>query len=199
MRDLPWTLAARHRAATAAGHETVRSHGMANRERQGETACPVVPKRTMSNNLHISDLYALRNKFARPPGQGASLIERLAVGISGSQTGGQTVLDISMPELVTAGNTFGAWPLNLPPAVSEPFVTLNVPYRFFGVTEQLSFLAQWAGQGFEDLSALNSAWGPAWRHAGETPCYIGESPSPRSISSELWVTPRQPRSQRESP
>ena len=59
-----------------------------------------------------------------------------------------------MPELVTAGNTFGAWPLNLPPAVSEQFVTLNVPYRFFGVTEQLSFLAQWAGQGFEDLSAL---------------------------------------------
>ena len=59
-----------------------------------------------------------------------------------------------MPELVTAGNTFGAWPLNLPPAVSEQFVTLNVPYRFFGVTEQLSVLAQWAGQGFEDLSAL---------------------------------------------
>jgi hypothetical protein len=64
------------------------------------------------------------------------------------------VLDFSMPELVTAGAGFGQWPLNLPPAVSESFVTLNVPYRFFGVTEQLSFLAQWAGQGFEDLSAL---------------------------------------------
>ena len=96
-----------------------------------------------------------RNKFARPPGQGASLIERLAVGISGSQTAGESVLDFSMPELVSAGAGFGQWPLNLPPAVSESFVTLSVPYRFFGVTEQLSFLAQWAGQGFEDLSALN--------------------------------------------
>ena len=33
-------------------------------------------------------------------------------------------------------------------------VTLNVPYRFFGITEQLSWLAQFAGQGYEDLSAL---------------------------------------------
>jgi hypothetical protein len=95
-----------------------------------------------------------RNKFARPPGQGASLIERLAVGISGSQTGGQTAIDFSIPELINGGGSFGQWPLNLPPAVSEQFVTLNVPYRFFGLTEQLSFLAQWAGQGFEDLSAL---------------------------------------------
>jgi len=29
-----------------------------------------------------------------------------------------------------------------------------VPYRFFGVTEQLSWLAQFAGQGYEDISAL---------------------------------------------
>ena len=64
------------------------------------------------------------------------------------------MLDFSIPELVQSGGQFGQWPLNLPPAVSEQFVTLNVPYRFFGVTEQLSFLAQWAGQGFEDLSAL---------------------------------------------
>jgi hypothetical protein len=56
--------------------------------------------------------------------------------------------------MVQSGGTFGQWPLNLPPAVTEQFVTLNVPYRFFGLTEQLSFLSQWAGQGFEDLSAL---------------------------------------------
>ena len=29
-----------------------------------------------------------------------------------------------------------------------------MPYRFFGLTEQLSWLAQFAGQGFEDISAL---------------------------------------------
>jgi hypothetical protein len=68
-----------------------------------------------------------RNKFPRPPGQGASLIERLATGISGSQTGGQGVLDVSLPELVTQGGSFGQWPLNLPPAGSQTFVTLNIP------------------------------------------------------------------------
>ena len=74
--------------------------------------------------------FRYRNKFPRPPGQGASLIERLATGISGSQTGGQSVLDVSLPELVTQGGSFGQWPLNLPPAGSQTFVTLNVPYRY---------------------------------------------------------------------
>jgi hypothetical protein len=76
------------------------------------------------------------------------------VGISGSQTGGQGVLDISLPELVQSGGSFSNWPLNLPPAGSQQTATLNVPYRFMGVTEELSWLAQFAGQGFEDISAL---------------------------------------------
>lgn len=88
-----------------------------------------------------------RNKFPRPAGQGASRIERLAIGISGSQTGGQGVLDVSIPELVQTGGSFANYPLNLPPSGSQTFVTLNVPYRFFGITEQLSWLAQFAGQG----------------------------------------------------
>lgn len=95
-----------------------------------------------------------RNKFPRPPGQGASLIERLITGISGSQTGGQEVLDASLSELVTQGGSFGSWPLNLPPAGSQTVVTLDIPYRFYGVTEQLSWLAQFAGQGYEDITAL---------------------------------------------
>lgn len=95
-----------------------------------------------------------RNKFPRPAGQGASRIERLVLGISGSQTGGQGALDISLPELVQTGGSFSTWPLNLPPAGSQTTTTLNVPYRFLGVTEQLSWLAQLAGQGFEDLAAL---------------------------------------------
>ena len=64
-----------------------------------------------------------------PAGQGASLIERLFTGISGSQTGGQGVLDISMSELVQTGGSFSNWPLNLPGAGSQTEVTLNVPYR----------------------------------------------------------------------
>jgi hypothetical protein len=102
-----------------------------------------------------------RNKFPRPAGQGASRIERLVVGISGSQTGGQGAIDISIPELVQSGGSFSNWPLNLPPAGSQTTATLNVPYRFLGITEQLSWLAQFAGQGYEDISALNLYLGPS--------------------------------------
>lgn len=94
-----------------------------------------------------------RNKFPRPAGQGASLIERLFTGISGSQTGGQGVVDISLSELV-GGSSFGTWPLNLPGSGSQTEVQINVPYKFLGITEQLSWLAQFAGQGYEDISAL---------------------------------------------
>ena len=67
-----------------------------------------------------------RNKFPRPAGQGASLIERLFTGISGSQTGGQSVKDISLSELVN-GSSFTSWPLNLPGAGSQTETTINVP------------------------------------------------------------------------
>jgi len=83
-------------------------------------------------------------------------MEKVFTGISGSQTGGQGVLDISIPELVESAGTLAgtSWPLNLPQSGSQTEVTLNVPYRFFGLTESLSWLAQFAGQGFEDVSAL---------------------------------------------
>lgn len=94
-----------------------------------------------------------RNKLPRPAGQGLSMQEKVFTSISGSGTGGQGVLDISTSEL-TGSTSFSSWPLNLPQAGSQSEVSLNVPYRFFGLTEQLSFLAQFAGQGFEDVSAL---------------------------------------------
>jgi hypothetical protein len=94
-----------------------------------------------------------RNKFPRPTGQGLSMQERAITGISGSGTGGQGVKDISIGEL-TGSTSFANWPLNLPSAGSQSEVPLNVPYRFFGLTEQLSFLSQFAGQGYEDISAL---------------------------------------------
>lgn len=96
----------------------------------------------------------LRNKFPRPAGQGLSMQEHVFTGISGTGTGGQGVLDISMSELNGSTSGFSNWPLNLPQSGSQTQVPLNVPYRFFGLTEQLSFLSQFAAQGFEDISAL---------------------------------------------
>jgi hypothetical protein len=118
----------------------------------------LVPFDLLAPSRLIYPVYTVfRNKFPRPQGQGVSRMERVFTGISGSQTGGQGVLDISIDELVTQANNnagFGTWPLNLPGAGSQTEVQLNVPYRFFGLTEQLSWLAQFAGQGFEDISAL---------------------------------------------
>lgn len=121
----------------------------------------LVPFDLLAPSRLIYPVYTLfRNKFPRPAGQGASRQVYGLLGISGSQTGGQGVIDISIPELTaltgggtgTLGNT--AWPLSLPKSGSQTEYKLNVPYRFFGLTESLSWLAQFESQGFDDLSAL---------------------------------------------
>jgi len=118
----------------------------------------LVPFDLLAPSRLIYPVYTLfRNKFPRPAGQGASRQVYGLLGISGSQTGGQGVVDISIPELVQSGATgIGGtnWPLNLPGTGKQTEYKLNVPYRFFGLTESLSWLAQFEGQGFEDISAL---------------------------------------------
>lgn len=96
----------------------------------------------------------LRNKIPRTPGQGSSRRVKVITGVSGSQTGGQGVIDLSIPELISGSSISGTWPLNLPGSGAQTAVDLNVPYQFFGLTEALSWLSQFAGQGFEDISAL---------------------------------------------
>src|SRR5262249_45912626 len=43
----------------------------------------------------------LRNKIPRVPGQGTSRRAKIITGVSGSQTGGQGIVDLSIPELVS--------------------------------------------------------------------------------------------------
>lgn len=97
----------------------------------------------------------VRNKLPRTQGQGTAYLEKVITGISGSQTGssGGLVVDIGIPELV-GGNNLNNWPLNLPASGTQDSINLNVPYRFSGLSENVSWLAQFAGQGFEDASAL---------------------------------------------
>lgn len=95
----------------------------------------------------------LRNKIPRTPGQGTSRQEKVITAISGSGQTSAPVIDMTIPELVGGGN-LSNWPLNLPGSGTQVSVNLNVPYRFWGLTESLSWLAQFAGQGFEDISAL---------------------------------------------
>jgi hypothetical protein len=104
----------------------------------------------------------LRNKLPRTPGQGTVRRRKVITGISGSQTGpsGGQFVRLGIPELVQSGGSIAGqssavnWPLNLPGTGSQDAVDLNVPYRFWGLSENLSWLAQFSGQGFEDISAL---------------------------------------------
>jgi hypothetical protein len=117
----------------------------------------LVPFDLLAPSRLIYPVYTLfRNKFPRPAGQGASRQVYGLLGISGSQTGGQGIVDISIPELVGSTTSLGSthWPLNIPGTGSQTEYKLNVPYRFFGLSETLSWLAQFEGQGFEDISAL---------------------------------------------
>lgn len=154
-------------AAAAHGQPALRS--MANRDgfmrksftatNQGLNGVPygLVPFDLLAPSRLIYPVYTLfRNKFPRPAGQGSSRQVYGLLGISGSQTGGQGIIDISIPELVQSGGTMSnsQWPMNLPKNGSQTEYKLNVPYRFFGLTESLSWLAQFESQGFEDISAL---------------------------------------------
>ena len=128
---------------------------------QGLNGVPygLVPFDLLAPSRLIYPVYTLfRNKFPRPAGQGSSRQVYGLLGISGSQTGGQGIIDVSMPEFgtTTGSPTMGSanWPMNLPKTGSQTEYKLNVPYRFFGLTESLSWLAQFEGQGFEDISAL---------------------------------------------
>jgi len=118
----------------------------------------LVPYDLLAPSRLIYPVYTLfRNKFPRPAGQGAAREVRGLLGISGSQTGGQGILDISTTELVGSNKNFtaqGNWPLNIPQSGSQTEYKLTVPYRFFGLSESLTWLAQFESQGFEDISAL---------------------------------------------
>lgn len=94
------------------------------------TVSGLVPFDLLAPSRLIYPMYTVfRNKLPRPAGQGTSRIERVFTGISGTQTGGQGVVDISIPELVQSSGNLAAtsWPLNLPASGSQTEVQLNVP------------------------------------------------------------------------
>jgi len=97
----------------------------------------------------------LRNKLPRVPGQGTIRQRKVVTGVSGSQTGpsGGKFVRLAIPELVQSGGAISGassavnWPLNLPGTGTQDAVDLKIPYRFWGLSENLSWLAQFGGQG----------------------------------------------------
>lgn len=79
--------------------------------------------------------------------------------ISGALPGGLATPGnrISIPELPSGGGIAGNnWPNQLPSSGAQSSVDVNIPYKFFGLTEAVSWLAQFAGQGFDDAAGLAS-------------------------------------------
>jgi hypothetical protein len=73
----------------------------------------LVPFDLVAPSRLIYPVYTVfRNKLPRPAGQGTSRQAKVFTGISGSQTGGQGIVDISIPELVQSSGTMSAtnWP-----------------------------------------------------------------------------------------
>ncbi len=116
-----------------------------------------VPYDLVNPSRLIYPVYSpLRNKIPRVPGQGTSRRAKIITGVSGTGTSGGTgggtgaFVDISSAETDPAS----AYPGSLPSAGKQSATEINVPYRFFGMSESLSWLSQFSGQGFEDISAL---------------------------------------------
>lgn len=123
----------------------------------------LVPYDLVNPSRLIYPVYSpFRNKLPRVQGQGTSRRVNVITGISGSQTGGGTgggtgaVVDISLADVPNASMTMpgGTFPVNMPVTGQQSAVPLNIPYQFFGMSEALSWLSQFAGQGYEDISAL---------------------------------------------
>lgn len=130
-----------------------------------------------------------RNWFPRTQAQGTSLQESIITGISGSQTGNLSIADVSVPELVGSGG-FGAHPQSLFPGGQQSGESLNVPYKFFGVYESLSWLAQFAGQGFDDISSLANLILLQEMMLGEEYMLIGGTSAPLPVPSAPTVQVR---------
>lgn len=119
-------------------------------------ASGLVPFDLVAPSRLIYPVYSpLRNKLPRVLGQGTSRKVKVLTGVSGSHTGAQSVLRWSIPEFPGGGGLASTnWPNQLPGTGSQTAVDVSIPYKFFGLTEALSWLAQFSGQGFEDVSAL---------------------------------------------
>ena len=102
----------------------------------------------------------LRNKLPREKGQGTSRRFKRITGITGSGTGGLSSFHPGISE--TTQNSFApvgasnALYLNRGAKISYAGDDKSVPYFEFGVSDSVSFAAQYAGQGFQDVRALSA-------------------------------------------
>jgi len=116
----------------------------------------LVPFDLVAPTRLIYPVYApLRGMLPRTQGQGTARKVKVLTGIAGSQTGGSAGNPIAWDiGEFPGGGSFTNWPVQLPAGDTPAGVDVSIPYKFFGRSEQVSWLSQWAGQGFEDVAGL---------------------------------------------
>ena len=97
-----------------------------------------------------------RNKLPRVPGQGEFHRGKILSSISGSLPGNLGALQDDSTSEFFGGSGFSQWPNPLPASGSQSAYDIIIPYKFYALTESTSWLAQFAGQGFDDLYGLSS-------------------------------------------
>ena len=98
----------------------------------------------------------LRNKLPRVPGQGEYHRGKILSSITGSLPGNLGTLQDDSTTEFFGGSGFSQWPNQLPASGSQSAYDISIPYKFYALTESTSWLAQFAGQGFDDIYGLSS-------------------------------------------
>lgn len=98
----------------------------------------------------------LRNKLPRVPGQGEYHQGKILSSITGSLPGNLGTLQDDSTSEFFGGSGFSEWPNPLPASGSQNAYDIRIPYKFYALTESTSWLAQFAGQGFDDIYGLSS-------------------------------------------
>ena len=118
-----------------------------------------------TGGLHAYDLEApakqlvprdtpLRNRIARQRGVGVAHEYKRITGYTGAKTGGLPLIHPGQSETATV--TFGSLALRRGAKISYNGDDIVVPYRRFALSDEVSWDAQFAGQGYQDLRQLST-------------------------------------------
>lgn len=97
----------------------------------------------------------LRNRIPRKKGVGGAHEFKRITGYTGSGTGG---VGMQRPGITETGTTtWGGQTLRRPPAISYAGDQVSVPYMEFGASDSVSWKAQNAGLGYQDIRQLSQS------------------------------------------
>lgn len=96
----------------------------------------------------------LRNKIVRKKGVGTAHRTKVISGFTGTGTGGQSDINPFITESTT--NTFGSLSLERGPKISYTAYDQTFNYATYGLSDSVTFDAQFSGLGFQDLRQLSA-------------------------------------------